>query len=244
MRLALRTLELELATLRERSRELETRLREARVELDAFHAKGFELARAMTTARRRAEDIEAAASSRAREIVDAAEHDAARRRADLEAELERRRADLDAELERRRREVVEAAKAKARLVAEMRDVVRRFEAAVAETEASAGDVSGGPPPGHAPRRVELDAGPFADYDALADFEQALAALPAVEDVHVRRLEGGRATIALALAPGPPILDELRAGLPYAVAVRSDNGDRLVVDVSEPAAAARPRLEST
>jgi len=77
-----------------------------------------------------------------------------------------------------------------------------------------------PRPAPAVETVALDAGPFADLDALAAFEQALGALEGVEAVQITGFEGRRA------------LGELRLrgelGLPGASVHRE--GDRLVVEL--------------
>ena len=80
-------------------------------------------------------------------------------------------------------------------------------------------------------RVELDAGPFTDFAALSAFERALAHLPKVEDVHVRRLADDRALIELTLSEPAPLLTEMRASLPYSIDVRSANRSKLVVNVA-------------
>jgi hypothetical protein len=79
-------------------------------------------------------------------------------------------------------------------------------------------------------RVELDAGPFSDFAALSAFERALAQLPKVEDVYVRRLADDRALIELALVEPAPLLVLLRDSLPYQLEVRSANRAKVVVNV--------------
>ena len=79
-------------------------------------------------------------------------------------------------------------------------------------------------------RVELDAGPFDDFALLSGFEQALARLPQVEDVYVRRLVDDRAHIDLTLGRPGPLLSAMRASLPYELEVRSATSTALVVDV--------------
>jgi DivIVA protein len=80
-------------------------------------------------------------------------------------------------------------------------------------------------------RVELDAGPFSDFAALSAFERALAHLPKVEDVYVRRLADDRALIELTLSEAAPLLETMRATLPYSIDVRSANRAKLVVNVA-------------
>jgi hypothetical protein len=83
-------------------------------------------------------------------------------------------------------------------------------------------------------RVELDAGPFADVVALSSFERALARVPNIEGVDVRRLDGDRAGIEITLSEPAPLLAAMRASLPYSITVRSASRTALVLDV-----AARP-----
>jgi len=80
-------------------------------------------------------------------------------------------------------------------------------------------------------RVELDAGPFSDFAALSAFERSLAHLPKVEDVYVRRLADDRALIELTLSEPAPLLDTMRASLPYSLDVRSASHNKIVVNVA-------------
>jgi chaperonin cofactor prefoldin len=234
LRLTLRAFELELGTLRDRGRELEGRLREARSEIDAYHAKGYELARVMNSVRERSATIERAAEERAAELVARAEAEARQRVETAEARI----AELRGE--------------EARLVSGVRALVERIGGTVADSpapgpapeEQELEPVENGFPgvgalPGRpAPRAtsIELDVGPFADFDAVADFERALAELPGVEDVYVRRVRAERASIELTLVGGVPLLARMRELLPYRLSVRDRSLDRLVVDVEAPAPA--------
>jgi cell division septum initiation protein DivIVA len=85
-------------------------------------------------------------------------------------------------------------------------------------------------------KVELDAGPFADFGSLSAFERALALLPRVEDVYVRRLAADRALIELTLGEEGPLIAVMRESLPYAFAVRGVSSTKLVLDVTSPDAA--------
>ena len=80
-------------------------------------------------------------------------------------------------------------------------------------------------------RVELDAGPFTDFAALSAFERALAHLPKVEDVYVRRLADDRALIELTLSEVAPLLRTMHETLPYALDVKSVNRSKIVVNVA-------------
>lgn len=96
-----------------------------------------------------------------------------------------------------------------------------------------------PPAEEAPfaGRVELDAGPFEDFDSIAAFEGELARLPNVDDVYVVRIDGERAVIELSLAGSTPLVAEMRERLPYTLRVRAGDDTHLVVDVSTTAGAA-------
>ena len=83
--------------------------------------------------------------------------------------------------------------------------------------------------GLSPRRVELDAGPFADFAELASFERSLARLPKVEDVYIVRFGDERASIELKLAEETPLADEL-ARLPFALEVKPNGDGALVLDL--------------
>jgi cell division septum initiation protein DivIVA len=85
-------------------------------------------------------------------------------------------------------------------------------------------------------KVELDAGPFADFGSLSAFERALALLPRVEDVYVRRLAADRALIELTLGEEGPLIAAMRESLPYEFAVRDASSTTLVLDVTSPEAA--------
>jgi hypothetical protein len=81
--------------------------------------------------------------------------------------------------------------------------------------------------------VTLDAGPFRDMDALADFEQHLARLPLVHDVRIGHFEGDRVLINLTLAGPTDFAHELRQGIGGVMAVASFGPNDLVVDIAQP-----------
>lgn len=85
------------------------------------------------------------------------------------------------------------------------------------------------------KRVELDAGPFADFAALSVFERALTRLPKVEDVYVRRFAGDRAVVELTLSEPLPLLKAMAEFLPYAIDVDTAQRDRLTLSVHATAA---------
>ena len=207
LRLTLRSLELEVGTLRGRSGELEERLRA----VDSLQAGGQELLRA---------------SAKADAIVAESEAEAVRRVAEAEQRVEELNAERD------------------RLVGELRGLVARVGAAIAggEPEPGSGEfrpAQNGHPGGDLggllerdSTRVELDAGPFTDYESAAGFERELAGLDDVDDVHLRYLNGHRAAIEVTVAVGAPLLAQMRERLPYELEVRDQSLDRLVIDVAE------------
>jgi hypothetical protein len=227
VRLTLRQLKTELELLHDRNRDLESELSSARNELDSYRAKERVLSQTVESALRRAAEIEDGAAGRAREIVAQAEE----RATSIRSEASRRLEDASAHLER---------------------LVRLKDHLLHAMRSLAGDLDQGlvlsqrrdPTAGHDPEpstsgddgdrpfevRVELDAGPFADAVALSAFEQALAQLPEVEDVYVRRLDGDRARIEVMLTEPAPLLAAMRAALPYTIRVRSASRTALVVDV--------------
>jgi hypothetical protein len=87
-------------------------------------------------------------------------------------------------------------------------------------------------------QVELDAGPFPDFASLASFERALARLPRIDDVYVRRLADDRALIELTLSEPTDLLSAMRESLAYDLQVRSVSRTKLVVDVFAHSTAAR------
>jgi hypothetical protein len=202
VRLSLRALELEVGTLRGRSHELEERLRA----VDGFQAGGHELQRASA-------------------IVAEGAAEAERRIAAAEQRVE----ELSAERER--------------LLGELRGLVSRVGEAIAGEDPEGTDrflpAQNGHPGGDLgglrerdSTRVELDAGPFSDFESAAGFERELAGLDDVEDVHLRYLNGHRAALELTVAAGAPLLAQMRERLPYELEVRDQSLDRLVIDVAE------------
>lgn len=232
LRLTLRAFELELATLRDRTRDLEGQLREARVEVDRFRAQGFELAKAMSSARDRAATIEREGQERAASVVAEAQERASAMVREAEAAVQ----NLHAEKER--------------VLGEIRGLFARVGESIARAESPAPRPTENGVPGAgsleelrarvhppaAPREqyegvVVLDAGPFEGFDAVAVFERELSRLPIFEDVYVRHVRGGRALIELTLDSAVPLVEELRERLPYTLEIREAEGGRLLVDVA-------------
>jgi cell division septum initiation protein DivIVA len=196
----------------------------------------------------------------------ALQQDAARAAADeLEANARARSARLLAEAEeegaRIRREAVQrVAQATAavedvlavreQLLGELRGIMTAYGGLLGDAE-SGRPVVGVAPAEYAPpravpddgaagemfgRRVEVDAGPFADFSELHAFERALADLPNVDDVHVRRFTQDRADIELTLAVETALVHDLTSRLPYRMDVDVSGENRLAVQVRKEATA--------
>jgi F0F1-type ATP synthase membrane subunit b/b' len=242
LRLTLRQLDVDLADLDGRNRNLEDELSSVRGELDALRAKERELTELIAGALRRASDIEEAADRRGAEIVAQAKEEAMRIRAEATRRIEESGGQFN-----------ELFRVKDRLLDAMRRVVADFDHAIlgerADPPSPAAPAEAPPEPQPAvwlapvpePRslpdeeqvfetRVELDAGPFAEFAELSAFERSLVHLPEVEDAHVRRLADQRALIELTLSERAPLLQAMRESLPYSLEVRSADRSRLVVDV--------------
>ena len=301
--MTLRQLDNDLATLRDRNRDLEGELSSARSEIESFRAKEQELTETMAAVLRRANEIEDGASARAREMIAQAEEAATR----VRNEANRRIEDSSVQYN-------ELLRMKDNLLDSMRTVIGDFDLAISrvahgqrafvdepqeESESASASIppeappavepapaapepapvppapprvapalrqtpppvpveptpepaaetpeppAGDPPPPAEPpaaerpaednqvfeSRVELDAGPFSDFAALSAFERALAHLPKVEDVYVRRLVGDRALIELNLTEAAPLLKTMNEALPYELDVKSADGAKIVLNVA-------------
>lgn len=206
---------------RDRER-LSAELTDARGEFDV------ELARE----RARGDETEAKARAKAAQLLAAAEEAATRLRHDAGMRVR----DAAQRLE-------DLLRVREQLLGELRGIVDAYDSLLRDIEqeraplapAFAGD--GAPqraaaPAALFPRRVELDAGPFADFAELAAFERSLTRLPKVEDVHIRRFGEERADIELTLTDETPLVHDLLAHLPYAMEVRPEDEARLLVEVRE------------
>ena len=230
-----RVLEAELAAARADRARVAEDLERAQAALATFRAREAELEVLRDSAEQRARDVVAAAESRARAVLAEADEQAARIRGEAHLKID----DIGKQLE-------EILRLRESMLASLRGVVQDVGLAVGRIER--GEPVYGPvpaagrrdalrsvhpeaPPQREPlpgddalfgREVVLDAGPFADFATLASFERALAALPNVEDVYVRRFAGGRATVELAMTVEQPLLALLRRSLPTAFdATRAD-----------------------
>ena len=123
LRLTLRQLDNDLESLRDRNRELEAELQHARNEIESFRGKEHELSQTMSSALRRANEIEDGANSRAREIIAQAEEAAMR----IRSEASRRIEDSSAQFN-------ELLRLKDNLLDAMRSVVGDFDQAISRVE--------------------------------------------------------------------------------------------------------------
>ena len=71
--------------------------------------------------------------------------------------------------------------------------------------------------------ARVDVGPFEDLLAMTAFEEQLSALPAMDDVRVRRFGAGRAEIEIVSVPGTPLAREIRRIAPDAETVLQPDG---------------------
>jgi hypothetical protein len=260
LRLMVRHLQEDVTETRERARQMEDELREARVELDSRRARETEVAQAFEAAQERVREVEAAAEITARAILAEAEEKASRTRAEAHLRTESVSGQVD-----------ELLRLRDTLVQTMRGVISDFDYAVgrvekgesalpaeptaAPVEAAANGNGNGHANGHGngngngngaahvalPRgpedeqrfegRVELDAGPFGDFAALSSFERSLSRLGGVEDVYVRRFSGDRALIELTLAHPLALVAEMRDQMPYGLELEAIEPGRLAVTVA-------------
>lgn len=225
-----RRLETELAGAQGHSRELAESLAAAKVEVEAQRARADAAGRELERERRRADDRVEAAEHRARAILAEADEQAARIRGGAYLKVD--------EIGRQLEEIL---RLRSSMTVSLRGILEDVGVALARIEqgeplaapgvsspaaqapapapAISPEPSGAPPFAAADeqlfeRRLELDVGPFADFASLSEFERALGSLPRVDDVYVRRFQGERATIELAMAHEQPLLALLRDALPY------------------------------
>ena len=200
--------------------ELRLTLRQLDNDLESLRDKNRELEGELAAARHEIEGFRAkehelsqtmgAALRRSAEIEESAQQRAREIVANAEESALRIRSEASRRIEDSSGQFNELLRLKDNLLDSMRAVVSDFDHAIA--------------------RVELDAGPFSDFAALSAFERALAQLPNVEDVYVRRLAEDRALIELALTEAAPLLSLMRDTLPYQLEVRSANRAKIIVNV--------------
>jgi cell division septum initiation protein DivIVA len=243
-----RGLEGEVGAARERSAGLVAELAGARAEIGALRAREHELDAALASANRRAQEVVETAQIEARKVLAQAEEQAARIRGEAHLKVD----DVGKQLE-------EILQLRERMLGLLRGAVQDVGLAVSRIErgepvfgtpaeeraAPTAAADRAPEPAHEPlpgdeevfdRRVEIDAGPFADFATLSSFERSLAALPNVEDVYVRRFAGARATIELAMTHEQPLVRLLRGRLPYRFDAERNGAGTLRVNVLSPSLA--------
>jgi len=79
-------------------------------------------------------------------------------------------------------------------------------------------------------RVLLDVGPFAELATLVSFEQALAQIPEMRDVHVRSFQDGRAHLQLTLVRPMPLIERMRAVLDRRFRVTGAAPDSVTIEL--------------
>lgn len=124
--------------------------------------------------------------------------------------------------------VIELSKVRDELGSRMRGLVPGFE----------GEVSGNDPrvpaDGRFEGEVELEVGPLADFAQLAGFEDAAAGIDGAEEIKVKRLSAGRATVGMHLSEPVELLRELEERAPFEFKVSRTRDDRVVLDVEDEA----------
>jgi cell division septum initiation protein DivIVA len=219
-----RRLEEQLAESRASERDTEAELRFTQTELAAFRARETQITEAYAAAQRRAGEVEGAAEARSLMILAQAEEQAAKIRGDAYLKIEETAGQLE-EILKLKGTLAESVRGVLTEVEQLLGRIERGERTVIEPDVE----DDGPPQSptvSVPRaaaepggplfeqRVELDAGPFADFAALSTFERALGRLPSVQDVYVRRFAGEEATIELTLGEEIDLVAALRDVLPY------------------------------
>lgn len=239
-RMALRHLRAQAADLREQLERLGGELAQTRSELETSRAREAEVQRLRAAAEQAALAIEDEARSRAREIVAEAEERAALTRGEASLRAEEISGQID-ELLRVRDELIGSARAAAQRFAA--EVARIERGEVTETAEPAGAHEAVPQP---PRgatdapgdgearlfetRVEVDAGPFADFAELSSFERTLARVSKVQDVYIRSFADERAVIELTLVEPAALVEGLRDLLPHGFDVVAETDRSLKLDV--------------
>jgi hypothetical protein len=233
----------------EHARKVEAELNVLYAEVGAFRAREHQIADALAAAHRRAQELEETADARARTVIARAEEEAAKVRGNAHLQVEavgqqiqqllalkgKTLASVRGALNELDRTIGRVERGEIELTEETR------EAPDGETIAS-GRASDSPisAPASTPApeadgrtfsgRIEIDAGPFADFGGLSAFERALARLPHVADVYVRRFADERALIELTLSEATPLLAAMQATLPYRLETEAPTPDSLRVNV--------------
>jgi hypothetical protein len=81
-------------------------------------------------------------------------------------------------------------------------------------------------------RVHMDVGPLSDFAQLVRLEDAAGSIDATSEISIRRFSQGRAELAMELEEPVELLRELEQRCDLEFRVRSQKGDRVVLDVDE------------
>ncbi len=234
---------------RDQVRKLEAELDVLVAEVGAFRAKELQHADARDAALRRAKELEETADAEARARLARAEEEAAKIRAGAHLQVEevglqiqqllalkgKTLASVRAALSELDRSVGRVERGESGTIDESSaheveaatGALRERDPVTATRPALAAMTAGGPLQSG---RVEIDAGPFADFGSLSAFERALARLPHVADVYVRRFRDERASIELTLSEATALVGAMRATLPYQLEIDDSGGETLRVTV--------------
>lgn len=247
-RMLLYQLRADLARAEDEAAAARSALADARDELERLRLREHELTQAVVDAQRNAREIERAAEARAREVVAGAEEEAERIRRDARRRVGDATFEID-ELLRLRETLAQSVRSIVRDVEQAVARVERGEAspppeAVGPAAAHARDLptsEAGLPaavPGEQASRVEVDAGPFADFASLSSFERALGRIPRVQDVYIRRFADERALIEVTTSGPVALAAALEDVLPHSLEVSDAGAGALRVDVLVPLATGR------
>ena len=81
-------------------------------------------------------------------------------------------------------------------------------------------------------KVHMDVGPLSDFAQLVRLEDAAGSIDATSEISIRRFSQGRAELAMELDEPVELLRELEERCDLEFRVRSQKGDRVVLDVDE------------
>ena len=79
-------------------------------------------------------------------------------------------------------------------------------------------------------RVEVIAGPISDFAQLTEIEDTLKGIDAVSSVSVRGVSDNRATLAVQVESPTSMVEEIRRGIPFEVALTSAESGSLEIEI--------------
>jgi cell division septum initiation protein DivIVA len=231
----------------EHARRIEAELTILYSEVGAFRAREQQIADALAAAHRRAQELEETADAQARAVIARAEEEAAKVRGNAHLQVEavgqqiqqllalkgKTLASVRSALNELDRTIGRVERGEVELTEESHDAPAaeaRSAAVPVDTTIAAGASAPEADGCTFSGRIEIDAGPFADFGSLSAFERALARLPHVADVYVRRFADERALIELTLSEAIPLLAAMQATLPYRLETESPTPNSLRVNV--------------